>query len=441
MSLWAFRFLLWYICIMFVQPQNRFPFLWSLHIADVSIVLALACHFMAVTTEHRPLIRFGPATITAVLLLVFGTLSLYAGPLQTSTKWNSYSDILTKNALVLILVEAMAFSVERVRALITTMLLSSLWWLKGGLRLSFAGATYAGDRIMGPAVSLVENPNGFAYMMCLLIPVYLYFYQQSEKKYLKWFFLAAALAAVYIVFQTGSRTGMTILIILAFLLLPKYGARYKIAFFTIAVAVYILFSFVGGMNIERFKTIPQSMEAFFTGRMYEDDEMTQEMQSAQERRLKNRDTWRLIREYPLFGIGINPDESRFINRFSMAGGQVHCEILMAGKQMGLIGMTLYVAFLVILFGRGRQVQRLAASWWPAVADLGWTFKIQTFVFIIGGSFSPLPWNPFALILVGAASALWSNLRKAAAEMPATIDAPSETPAAAVVPRGVLKARR
>ena len=76
--------------------------------------------------------------------------------------------------------------------------------MKGGLRLSALGTTYTGDRLMGAAVSLIENPNGFAYMMCVFLPLYLYAYQQAPKKWQKWAFLACALAAVWICTSTDS---------------------------------------------------------------------------------------------------------------------------------------------------------------------------------------------------------------------------------------------
>ena len=59
MSLWAFRFVLWYICILMVQPQNRFPFLWPLHIADICVVMAVGLHVLSMITEKKPVIRFG----------------------------------------------------------------------------------------------------------------------------------------------------------------------------------------------------------------------------------------------------------------------------------------------------------------------------------------------------------------------------------------------
>ncbi len=431
MSLWSFRFLLWYICILMVQPQNRFQFLWPLHIADICFIAALGLHVVSSLQEHRPLIRPGPGTVTALLLMMFGMISQYAGALQTSTAWNGYIDILVKNSLVLIMVEATAYTVERVWAVQATMCLASLWWVKGGLRLSAAGATYAGDRLMGPTVGLVENPNGFAYMMCVLIPMYLYFYQQRKEKIARLFFLGLAIAAVYIIFETGSRTGMMALLVLGVFLLPRYGVKHQVALIVVGAAIVLILPFVGSRNIERFQSIPKSITAFLHGKeeVIADFEgaLTQDQQSAQERRLKNKDTWALIKEYPVFGVGVNGDESKYAYKeeFEWAVGQVHCEILTAGRQMGMIGMSLYIAFLAVLFFLGLRIQRLAAGWWPDAADLGWTFKMQTLVFIVGGAFSPLPWNAPELILVGSVSALWANVREVAATSAAAVALPSE----------------
>ena len=408
MSLWAFRFLLWYICILMVQPQNRFPILWPLHIADISIIMAVGLHVASVVSEKRQLLRFGPATITGLLLFAAAYMSQYVGAYQISSAWNEYIDMLAKNVLVMVLVEATAINLERTWAVLATMVLSSLWWIKGGLRLSAAGATYSGDRLMGPAVSLIENPNGFAYMMCVMIPLFLYFYQQSTQRLMRWFFMFLALASVFIVFQTGSRTGMLILIALGIVLLPKYGGQYKMTLLIAAAAIFLFLPLIGGLNVQRFKTIPVALLQTIGVEVEMDVVDEQGMQSADERKLKNRDTWLLIKEHPLFGAGINAYENLYAHKFPMATGQVHCEILMAGRQMGAVGMTFYVVLLAILLIHGRKIQKYAAKWWPEMADLGWTLKMQMLVFVVGGAFSPLPWNAPELILVGVASALWCN---------------------------------
>jgi O-antigen ligase len=333
-------------------------------------------------------------------------LSLHFGVMQTSSAWNGYIDILMKNSLALILVEAMAWSIERVWAVQATMMLSTLWWVKAGLRLSASGATYSGDRIMGAAVGMVENPNGFAYMMCLFLPLYLYFYQQVRGRFWKLFFLLIALASVYIIFQTGSRTGLVVLIVLTFFLFPKYGGHHKIALVVSTIAVVFLFSLVDEGNIRRFKSIPDSVLSFLRGEEAKPiAQLTQDEQSSQERRLKNRDTWALIKEYPLFGVGIDPNQALFAEKYPYATGQVHNELLMAGRQMGFIGMGLYLTLLFTLFWNGRRCELQLQRYWPAAADLGWTFKLQAVVILVGGSFSPLPWHPVMMILVGSASVL------------------------------------
>ncbi len=417
MSLWAFRFLLFYICILFVQPQNRFLFLYPLHIADLSIIAAVGLHIIACMQEKRPLIRFGPATVTAILLIVFGLISQYTGALQVGTEWNSYIDRLMKAAFVCILVEAMSDSVQRIWAVQGTMMLATLWWIKAGVRLAAAGATYYDDRIMGPTVSIVENPNGFAFMMCVMIPIYLYFFQRSERLWLRAVFLAMTLASVYIVLETGSRTGLIILVVIALFLVPKYGAERKVTLLVGAAAIFVILSLVSPGNIRRLQTIPKSIRAALLGQVAAPGQLDRDELSAQERRLKMRDTWALIKEYPLLGVGVNPDNDLLARHYAYAAGQVHCEILMAGRQMGLIGMGIYLSFLVTMFMRGRRVQRHTSAWWPEVGDLGWTFKMQAVTIAVGGFFSPLPWNPVTLILAASASALWPAVSVEAYTLP------------------------
>ena len=411
-SLWAFRFLLFYIAILCVQPQNRFTFLYSLHIADLTVIGSLGLHFLSFSQEKQPLVRLGPASITALMLIAAAFISNSVGLWQTSSAWNANMDIIVKNALVLIMVEAMAFTVERVWAVQTTLLLSTLWWIKGGLRLAASGATYAGDRLMGPAVSLIENPNGFAYLLTVMIPLYLYFYQKSTRWYLRYLFLALALSAVYIILQTGSRTGLVALLTVTAFLLPKYAAKYKVGLLVGGVVVFLLVGLIDAGNIQRFKTIPESIRSFLAGVDENADQksMTQDEQSAWERKMKNKHTWRLIKDYPLFGVGVNASDDFAWEKYPFATGQVHNEILYAGKQMGVVGMGLYLALMYTIFQGGRRIQKAARGWWPAVEDLGWTFKMQAVVFASGGFFSPVPWNPLYLVIAGSASALIANLR-------------------------------
>lgn len=415
MNLWAFRFMLWYICIMLVQPQNRFTFLWPLQIADLSFVGAVGLHVLSTMEVKLPIVRFGAATILAILLLVFAMIAQNFGIAQPSNAWNPFIDIIVKNSALLILAEAMMLTVARVWAVQMVLLFSTLWWVKGGLRLSAVGATTSGDRLMGAAVSLIENPNGFAYMMCVFLPLYLYAFQQAPKKWTKMFFLACALASIYIIFQTGSRTGLVTLIVMGIFLVPFYGKSHRKGMLAIVIAIALLYPLSGEGNMKRFRTIPQSALSFLSGKKIEKKsffQMTQDEQSAVERQLKNHDTWGIIKENMFFGMGINPtDFTAYVDRFPFGcEGQVHCEILMAGKQMGLIGMGIYAGFIAIMFFGGRYC-RLTMHDWPAVRDLGWTFQMQAVAIAVGGSFSPMPWHAPMMILAASASALMGIVKR------------------------------
>lgn len=405
MNLWGFRFILWYICILMVQPQNRFTFLWPLRIANLAFIIGVCLHILSCLEKQKPLLRLGPGTLLALALLFFAALSQYFGVYQISPAWNPYLNIIVKNALLLIMVEAMATSVERVWAVQMTSLIASLWWIKSGLRLSQAGATYAADRLMGAAISLIENPNSFAYMLCIFLPLYLYAFQQATQKWIRALFLFCAMAAIWIIFETGSRTGLLTLVVMGVFLLPQYGRNHFKGLIAIAAAILFLFPLTGEKNKERFRTIPLSIVAFLSGEKEEAPRvMSQDEQSANTRKMKNRDTWALIKENLIFGVGVNSDQGKYAERFPMATGQVHCEILMAGRQMGLIGMGIYAGFVGLIFFSGGWVRRNAKHW-PAVRDLGWTLQVQAVAIAVGGSFSPLPWHPPMMMLAGSASAL------------------------------------
>lgn len=403
MNLWAFRWLLWYICVLMVQPQNRFPILWPLHIANLSFVAATVLHVLACLKDNRPILRLGPATKLGVVLMFFVLLANYGSPYQPNPTWNPDVDIIFKNILLMMGIEAMCTSVRRVWVVQMTCLVCSLWWIKAGLRLSAAGATYSGDRMMGAAVSLLENPNGFAYSMCMMLPLYLYAFEHTRNSWTKWGFLACLLAGIYIVFQTGSRTGLVTLVVLA-VFLVWHSRRLKFRNVAlVALAVALIFPFTGQKNIERFKTIPESVGMFLGLRQKTEGPRTQDQQSADERAEKNRETWKLIKAHPLFGVGFTPVDSVF-DKYPMARGQVHCEILMAGKQMGGVGMGLYIAFLGMIAYGGLRIQRRCAAV-PELADLGWVFWLQALVFAVGGSFCPGAWHVLMMMLAGASSAL------------------------------------
>lgn len=407
LSTWAFRCLLWYVCIMFVAPQNRFPVLWPLHIADLSFVGAILLHVLSCLRTHQPMIRLGWATRLGLAVMGWAAVCNTLGPFQSGWAWNPWMDTLYKNIGLLILLERMCDTRERCWAAMMTMLFCSVYWLKAGIRLASAGATYSGDRLMGAAIGLIENPNSMAYMVALMLPLYLYVYQAARNKTERWLFLAGVVADLFIVLKTGSRTGLVTLLAMSIRILPKYLRHHGMGLMMAGVAFWLLLPLTGEKNVERFKTIPQSAKSFLGLQTERREEpLTQDEQSAEERAAKNRDTWRLIKANPLHGVGFHPDDRKYLGDYPMARGHVHCEILMVGKHMGFIGMGIYLAFLAQIGWCG-WILRGRYAGWPGMAELGWVYQVQAIGILVGGSFCPLPWHGPMMLMAATSSALVS----------------------------------
>lgn len=404
LSTWAFRFLLWYVCVMFVAPQNRFPVLWPLHIADLSFCGAILLHVLACLRGRQPLIRFGWATGLGIAVLGWAAVCNTIGPFQSGWRWNVWMDMIYKNTGLLILLESMCDSRQRCWAAMMTMLFCSLYWLKAGIRLAAAGATYSGDRLMGAAIGMLENPNSMAYMLALVLPLYLYVFQAAQNKTERYLFLAGVVADLFIILKTGSRTGLVTLLVMSIWILRKYVRHHRWGLLGAALAFFFLLPLTGEKNVQRFKTIPRSAKSFL-GLHVEREEgpLSQDEQSAEERSAKNRDTWKLINAYPLHGVGMHPNE-RYLIQYPMASGQVHCEILMVGKQMGFPGMLLYLGMVAQIWLCGWMI-RLRNSGWPGMAELGWAYQLQAIGILMGGSFCPLPWHGPMMVMAASSSAL------------------------------------
>lgn len=404
MSTWAFRCLLCYVCIMFVAPQNRFPVLWPLHIADLSFGGAILLHVLACLRTHQPVIRPGWATGLGIAVMGWAAVCNTLGPFQSGWAWNVWMDILYKNIGLLILMESMCDTRERCWSAMMTLLFCSVYWLKAGIRLATAGATYSGDRLMGAAIGMLENPNGMAYMLVLVLPLYLYVFQAAKGKTERVLFLAGVVADLFIVLKTGSRTGLVTLLVMSIWILKKYVRHHPLGLIGAGVVFCFLLPLTGEKNVQRFKTIPQSAMSFLGFHVERENRpLNQDEQSAEERSAKNRDTWKLIKAYPLHGVGMHPNE-RYLSQYPMASGQVHCEILMVGKQMGFPGMLLYLGMLGQIWLCGRTI-RLMHVGWSGMSELGWVYQLQAIAILIGGFFCPLPWHGPMMVIASSSSAL------------------------------------
>ena len=395
---------------MIVQPQVRFPVFQSMRIANLCMLIAGGLHILAVLQEGKPLIRWGPATKIGAALFLAMYLSMLMGPLNSAIYWwHPVVEGSGKFILTMVLIEAMAYNTKRVWAVMATLGISSLWWMKAGYRLAAVGASFRGDRLMGPATGLTTDPNAFAYLVCLLIPLYLYLGKYTTNKWVGWGYRAMSLLCVYIIFETGSRSGFVALIIMGLFLAIHFWRTQKMLIFLIPIGIVCIMPFVNPSNRERVLSIKQSVNSFVYGKTEVQGTMSQDEHSAYERRMKSKQSWELVKRYPVFGTGVVADQSRFPEDLPYTRGLVHCEILRAGVEMGWIGMLLYAGMVGIVIIGGWRIYRVSRGWIEK-GEIAWTLFAQGVTIAVAGYFSPIPWGPVTMILCGATGALVMNVK-------------------------------
>jgi hypothetical protein len=432
LGLWSFRFALWYILFLMTQPHFRFEFLIPFRLGDIFVGGAVGFHVIHCLSNQRPILVFGPASRIALALLGLVLTTHYFNPNMISTEMNPDTDGLVKVAIITLLMEAQLTNPYRAFALLATMVSGTVWWLKGGVRLAQAGATWgSGDRLMGANVSIIQNPNDFAYQLCFMLPLYFLGYRLARKRWLKLGFAGMMAAAAFLALETGSRTGL-----LAFLcvgsglawLAWRNGQR-ELIFGGVAGVALLFTVFVSGGNIERFKTILTSAQDMF-GRPSSGEPRveTADDGSARIRWIKIRAAWYLILDHPLLGVGTRPNKEVYWRDIN-AAGMVHNELMMAGRHMGIPGMFVYLSAILVPWVVAGRVRRRCLQAWPEVAAFAQTARLCLVVTVVGGFFSPSLFNfPHMMLMTSLCSVHAAVRRDLPAAPPQSLAARPRPPA-------------
>ena len=412
MNRWAFRFIMFFVLILFTQPHMRFPFLIPFHLGDLCMLGALGCHFLGCSSTKKPFIHWGPATKLCVSLVVLALLTHYWNPHQKNPNWNTEIDGILKVSLIIILLEAQIDSVYKAAAVLGSLAAGTLWWVKGGVRLASSGATLTGDRLMGVNVTIIHNPNYFAYLMVLMIPLYFYFYTTHKHSKLKFIFLGMMGAGAFIALSTGSRSGFLCLIIACAGMLPKILKGHKEIVTYALVGGFLGIGALGAGNIERFKSITNTINKIFDPEAYEVPESKMaklDDMSGISRWTKAKDTFTMIMRYPILGVGTNP-KAYTHEGLHRAKGKVHNEWLMAGRQMGIPGLIIYYLLIYLPVKYGWNTYKYCKESWPEVAMLGWIICVMVAVIFVGGMFSPSAFNYPHMLLFVTSAGLWTHVK-------------------------------
>jgi O-antigen ligase len=209
----------------------------------------------------------------------------------------------------------------------------------------------------------VINPNQLAWVIVTMVP-FLFYLLWKGGRLGKLLALLAAPPFLYCLLLTGSRSGLLSLIVtlLAICFFSKRRVKNLVvlAVFVIPVAIYSFGSLGSGMQTRYLSLIDDTVAGADTaqGRV---------------------DGWvrgiRSITNNPLFGNGMGTCQETNVN---VLGGRaqithnLYIEIL---QEVGMIGLTLFMLFIIAIFKSLKETKRLMAV--QGQGEKGWLFRLAT----------------------------------------------------------------
>ena len=261
-------------------------------------------------------------------------------------------------------------------------------------------------RIAGP----VGDPNFFAQMLLILVPLALFMAWTTARPWLRWAAYLAATTLAAATIMTYSRGGALALAVVVTLSLLARGLRWRNGLIAVAVVGAVV-ALAPSEFSSRLTTLQQLLPGYDTPTLHPDS-------SFEERRLVTRTAWRMFLDHPVAGVGAANYPARFDEYSDQVGSDAreydepadpeypHSLYLETAAELGLIGFLTFMALVVaVLWSLHRARRNLAASGDPVTAALARGIQIAVFGYLIAGLFLHGHFLRYLWLLFGLAVAI------------------------------------
>jgi probable O-glycosylation ligase (exosortase A-associated) len=304
-------------------------------------------------------------------------------PIDADVEWSRWWKINLVCVLSILLMQ----SRERLNQLIWTIVLSlGFYGVKGGL---FTIANGGSLHVYGPPGSFLEENNGMALALILVIPLMRYLHLEAQRPWVKYGLVAAMVLTLFAILGSQSRGGFLGLLAMGIVLVWKSPRRVGVLAAAL-VLIPVLIAFMPSSWHDRMGTIQN----------YEQDS------SAQGRINAWWFAFRLAEARPLVGGGFNTFSERLFELYAPNPIDVHdahsIYFQVLGEQ-GFVGLALFLLVGFAALASCRKVARLTAG----RADLAWAKNLTAMLSVslvgyavsgafLGLAYFDLIWN---LILI------------------------------------------
>jgi O-antigen ligase len=393
-SVWAYRALVAFTVVMVLAPQSFIPALKPLRLAFLSAITAIVTHIVDRWRTTGTVRRASREAVIIACLLGWAVLTL---PLSTwpGGSMNVLFDQYLKSVIMFWLLANVICTAGRLRTVFWTLSLISVPLAVTGLTNYASGQTFrdAGARIAGYTGALASNPNDLALTLNIFLPLTAALVLSTRRWGLRLLALgivAVSVLGVIITFSRGGFVTLAVTSLLSLLMLVRRGNW--TVFGAVVLGGLLIVPLIPAGYADRLSTIT-NIGADSTG-------------SAQERWRDTQSAVELIQAHPVTGSGLGMDTLAMNDIRGAHWLKVHNAYLDYAIDLGVPGLTLFVAVLLSSIWTARRVERhpLPGADGAELSVLAGGIRISLIGFAVAAFFHPVPYHPYFYYIGGLAVA-------------------------------------
>jgi O-antigen ligase len=341
---WAFTGLLAFTAILFLRPQEQFPPLNPLHLAEVSALLALAAMVMRRLQRGLSISRYTPE-LGGVVGLGFIILATAPFSIWMGGSVATFTEIYSKIILIFILMLNTLTNPKRIDRFLWLIVFASGYIAFRALADYARGVNMVENgRVQGSVGGMFKNPNDLALNMVAVLPLGVALAMRTQAPIRRLAALGCGLLMMGAVIVSQSRSGAIGLGVMI-LVLGFNIARRRPA---IAVAGVLAIMFA-------LPLMPSSIWHRFSGIT---DQSADETGSAEARRILLRESFQAFLEHPITGVGAGQFKNYNPEGRQEAWRESHNVILQVAAELGIVGLGTFAFLIVRAATSGAKTRRL-----------------------------------------------------------------------------------
>jgi O-antigen ligase len=344
---WAFTWTLIFTAVLFLRPQDLFPPLEALHLAEVSALAGLVSLVFGRLARRQSVTRMTPEfagvlALGAVILLTAPFSIWFGGAVST------FTDLYLKVTLVYLLAVNVLNSPKRIERL-TWLLVLALGYIAFRAVLDYVRGVNLisrGTRVQGSVAGLLQNPNDLALHMVVFMPLALFMAMQPGSPLKRLIALGAGASMLCAVVASGSRGGFLGLALMI-VVLGVFAARQRPGMVVAGVlALMCALPLVPSQYWRRISSITDSSK---------DD-----YESSTARKQLFSEAFDAFVENPMTGVGAGQFKDYNPRGRIEAWHETHNIWLQVASELGIFGVAVFTFLMLRGFGAVWQTRRLLA---------------------------------------------------------------------------------